>query len=772
MDRSAWTDRASRGDFSGTLLFGSGLVVAAGLNFILFSTMGRMLAPSLFGTLGVFIAALFAVTGPVNTLSGGTEMFAALHDRFPRGRRRLWAPAIGLVLWGATMLARSPTVRSAGWFALGASANLLLAWNRGALTGLGRFAFVGATFVVDGVARLGISVLLVAIGLGLEGASAGLVLGMIVALLLTEAVLPRMAAGTRQPLGREVWLALLGLFALGLTQIVDVFAIRLTNPSRAGSYVAAASLARMALFSQIPAAAYALRRAAIEGPRRALPRTILLASGPGLLAIGVLELVPHQLLSIAYGDRYLASVGTLRILGAAMLLGGLATVAAQLLMGMRSTAWVWSVLPVAVLGSGAIIGLAHAPTSVAVFSVAIQGTVLITLLVPVWSAVRARPPGPERLLILNWRDTRHPQGGGSEVYVERVARRLAAGGREVTVFCGAHAGAPTEEIVDGVRFVRRGGWRTVYAWAFVSHLFGRLGPHDVVVDVKNGIPFFAPLYCRRPVVSLVHHVHREQWGMNFSSGWARFGWWVESGLSPRVYARSRHIVVSEATRQEVAALGIPIASIDIVHNGAEPTMPTSPKADAPTILSLGRLVPHKRVEFVLDAAAKLRKDVPDLRVVVAGHGPWHPRLVAHADRLGIADAVTFAGWVDEGTKLQLLQGAWVLGMPSVKEGWGLAVMEAAACGVPAVAFRVGGLEESIEDGRTGLLVDDEEAFTEALRRLLLDRALRERLGAEAARRARAYSWERTAERFDVVLRDVLSPDGAVVVLEPQPAAEV
>jgi len=772
MKRPAWTARLSRSDFSGTLVFGSGLVAAAALNFVFFSTMGRMLAPTVFGTLGVFVAALFAVTGPVNALSGGTEMFAALHDRFPRGRRRLWVPAVGLLLWAAAMLARSPAVRSAGWFALGASANLLLAWNRGALTGLGRFAFVGFTFVVDGLARLGIAILLVVVGLGLEGASAGLVLGMIVALFITEAVIPRMSARTKQPLGKEVWLALLGLFALGLTQIVDVFAIRLANPSEAGAYVGAASLARMALFSQLPAAAYTLRRAAIEGPRRALPRTILLSLGPGLVAIGILELLPHQLLEIAYGDRYLESVGTLRILGVAMLLGGFATVAAQLLMGNRSTAWVWSLVPVAGIGTAAIIGLAHAPTSVAVFSVVIQAMALLAVGVPALAAVRSRPVGPERVLILNWRDTGHPQGGGSEVYVEQVARRLARLGKEVTVFCGAYPGAPADEVVHGVRFVRRGSWRTVYVWAFVYHLFGSFGPHEAVVDVKNGIPFLAPLYCRRPVVGLIHHVHREQWGMNFSSGWARFGWWVESRLSPRVYGRCRHVVVSEATRREVAALGIPSENIEIVHNGAEPAAEKAPRSVAPTVLSLGRLVPHKRVELALEAAARLRPEIPDIRVVVAGHGPWLPRLQAHADQLGIADAVSFLGWVDEQTKRRLLSEAWVLAMPSVKEGWGLAVMEAAARSTPAVAFRVGGLEESIDDGRTGLLADDAEGFTLALRRLLLDPGLRESLGAEAARRARAYSWDMTARRFEAVLTGLHSPQEVVTVPVVLPVAEL
>src|SRR4029453_5977734 len=122
------------------------------------------------------------------------------------------------------------------------------------------------------------------------------------------------------------------------------------------------------------------------------------------------------------------------------------------------------------------------------------------------------PPAAGRgVLFLNWRDTTHPEGGGSEVFVERVAAGLAAQGRPVTLFCAAHAGAPASERAGGIRVVRRGGRLTVYLHAWWAHLTGRLGVHDVVVDVQNGVPFFAALWCRRPVVGLVHPVHREPW---------------------------------------------------------------------------------------------------------------------------------------------------------------------------------------------------------------------------------------------------------------------
>src|SRR4029450_11306277 len=128
-------------------------------------------------------------------------------------------------------------------------------------------------------------------------------------------------------------------------------------------------------------------------------------------------------------------------------------------------------------------------------------------------AGRPRPAGPGTgpgggVLILNWRDTTHPEGGGSEVYVERIAAGLAAQGRPVTLFCAAHPGAPAAERVGGIRVVRRGGRLSVYPHAWWAHLTGRLGGHEVVVDVQNGLPFLSALWCRPPLGVLVHHVAR------------------------------------------------------------------------------------------------------------------------------------------------------------------------------------------------------------------------------------------------------------------------
>nr|WP_281386900.1 glycosyltransferase family 4 protein [Jiangella mangrovi] len=362
--------------------------------------------------------------------------------------------------------------------------------------------------------------------------------------------------------------------------------------------------------------------------------------------------------------------------------------------------------------------------------------------------------------MLNWRDTTHPEGGGSERYVENVAAGLAAAGHEVTFFCAAHPGAPKVERRDGYRIVRRGGKFTVYAHAVRMLASGALGRPDVVVDVQNGIPFWSRLAVRCPVVVLVHHVHREQWGVVYGPASARLGWWLESRLAPRVYRRSRYVTVSEITRTELAALGVGPERVDVVHNGtAAAPATTARRAETPRICVLGRLVPHKRVEHALRVAARLRPSRPDLRVSVIGDGWWAPRLRRTAAELGVEDITEFQGFVDERAKHDELARSWLMLAPSVKEGWGLTVVEAAQHQVPTIGYRsAGGLAESIVDGATGLLADDLDELTAATEELLADGVRRQALGRAAAARAATFTWEQTVRSWDALLRRTVAEE--------------
>ncbi|WP_280243821.1 glycosyltransferase family 4 protein [Nocardia abscessus] len=360
------------------------------------------------------------------------------------------------------------------------------------------------------------------------------------------------------------------------------------------------------------------------------------------------------------------------------------------------------------------------------------------------------------VLLLCWRDTGHPQGGGSERYLEQVGAHLAARGVKVTLRTARYPGAPRRERIDGIDISRAGGRYTVYPRALAAILLGKIGlgslrgvRPDAVIDTQNGIPFFATTVTKAPSVVLVHHGHREQWPVAGKLV-GRVGWWIESRLSPRVHRRNQYLTVSLPSAEELAALGVDGSRIAVVRNGAEPVPVDAPtgaaetRTSAPTVVVLSRLVPHKQIEDALAAVARLRDRIPGLRLDVVGDGWWAGNLRDNARELGIADAVTFHGHVDERRKHELLARAWVHVLPSRKEGWGLAVIEAAQHGVPTVGYRSSrGLTDSIVDGATGILVDDVAQLAEAVGDLLDDPGARTVMGEKARARAREFSWEQT-----------------------------
>lgn len=368
------------------------------------------------------------------------------------------------------------------------------------------------------------------------------------------------------------------------------------------------------------------------------------------------------------------------------------------------------------------------------------------------------------VLLLCWRDTGHPQGGGSEAYLQRIGAQLAASGIAVTLRTAHYPGAPRREVVDGVTVSRSGGRYSVYVWALLAMAGARfgLGPlrkvrPDVVVDTQNGLPFLARLVYGRRVMLLVHHCHREQWPVA-GPVLGRLGWYVESTLSPRLNRRNQYVTVSLPSARDLVTLGVDTERIAVVRNGLDEAPRQSlsgPRSSTPRVVVLSRLVPHKQIEDALDTLAELRPAISGLHLDIVGGGWWRQRLIDHARRLGISDAVTFHGHVDDATKHHVLQGSWVHLLPSRKEGWGLAVVEAAQHAVPTIGYRSsGGLADSIVDGVTGILVDDRAELVDRLERLLSDRTLRDQLGAKAQTRSCEFSWSQSADAMRAVLEAV------------------
>jgi len=305
--------------------------------------------------------------------------------------------------------------------------------------------------------------------------------------------------------------------------------------------------------------------------------------------------------------------------------------------------------------------------------------------------------------------------------------------------------------------LRQGGRLGVYAASVrrLASLERTEGRFDVVVDTQNGVPFWAARVTRTPVVVLVHHVHREQWPMVFGPVSSRVGWFLESRVSPRAFRGQQYVAVSERTREELVGLGVAADAVSVIHNGTEPPLGTSvARHPEPRVVVLGRVVPHKRVEHALEVVRRLADRHPSLRLRVVGDGWWSDRVRERAQELGVTDRVDLLGHVDDATKHAELAQAWVALAPSIKEGWGLCVVEAASHGTPTVAYHgAGGLSESIVHGRTGVLVTDLDAMTAAVDGLLSNAAERAVLGEAAVEHSQNFTWARTVDAWESLLVD-------------------
>ena len=364
--------------------------------------------------------------------------------------------------------------------------------------------------------------------------------------------------------------------------------------------------------------------------------------------------------------------------------------------------------------------------------------------------------GPARhLLLLTDRDWTHPQAGGTGTVLYGLISQWLGDGHRVTVIAGSYRGAERVSRYHERLTVHRMGSRlTVFPRAAWATLRGLGRDADVVLEVCNGIAFDTPLWpwLRKPRAVLVFHVHQDHYVAELGRRGSAAAFVLERLPLTVLYRGTPVITISRSSRAGLTELGIPQEQISIVHLGLERGhLAPGPRAPEPQLIYLGRLKQYKRIEQVLDVAAAL----PGTQLHLAGDGDHRAALEQHAAGLGITDRVTFHGHVDEREKAELLRSAWLALTASSAEGWCLTVIEAGACATPTAALRVGGLEEAIVDGRTGILADDPAQLEHEVRALLADPGRLDAMGAAALERSRGFTWAATADATLVVLEGAI-----------------
>ncbi|HMR94286.1 MAG TPA: glycosyltransferase family 4 protein [Microthrixaceae bacterium] len=369
--------------------------------------------------------------------------------------------------------------------------------------------------------------------------------------------------------------------------------------------------------------------------------------------------------------------------------------------------------------------------------------------------------GIERIHVFGWRDLDDDEAGGSEVHADSIESIWARAGLQVTHRTSFSSGRPPIDVRNGYRVSRRGNRYLVFPRAAVAELTGRLGPTDAVIEIWNGVPFLSPWWWHGPTAVWLHHVHGPMWQQSLPGPVAPLGNLLEERLAPPWYRRVPVVTLSQSSKDElVDELGFDRGHVTVIPPGIDPSFspldPADPgvgRSPTPLAVAVGRLTPVKDFCRLVRVMAGVRERVPDLELVIVGEGYERAAIEAQVAAVGGQDWVRLPGRISDEELLSLYRRAWLAVSASTREGWGMTLTEAAACGTPAVATDIAGHADAIDDGRSGLLGRSDDELVELATRGLTDATTRSVLRAGALERAGELTWEACALANFRVLAD-------------------
>lgn len=366
-----------------------------------------------------------------------------------------------------------------------------------------------------------------------------------------------------------------------------------------------------------------------------------------------------------------------------------------------------------------------------------------------------------KILHVNHRDSFHPKSGGLENVVQEISRRWVRDGHRVDILSSGFPGGTRQSTLDGVRIQRIGReeWFNFQAGPWLCR-HDWLGA-DVVIEHLSKVACLLPVFQpRRPLLAHVPHLFGKA---IFEEVFYPIGLYVYGmeRLIGRIYDQTPFWALSESTADELRTMGLPKNRIRVISGGVDTAFFQGPATPSiyPQVLYVGRLRKYKGlVDPLLPAWAKVRERYPQAKLCILGKGDFESELRRAIAARGWENEVEITGFVSEEEKRERLRSAWLTVYPSVKEGWGLSVIEAGCLGVTTVASCSPGLKEAVRDGETGCLVPhgDAEALAAGLLRLLDDATLRARLGEGARAWAQRFDWEVMSKKVLGYLNEIVN----------------
>lgn len=366
-----------------------------------------------------------------------------------------------------------------------------------------------------------------------------------------------------------------------------------------------------------------------------------------------------------------------------------------------------------------------------------------------------------KILIINWQDIKNPFGGGAEVHLHEIFKRIVALGHEVTLLCCEVDNLPKNEVIDGVKVIRHGN-RNTFNFGVKKYYLDNFAnsDFDIIIDDVNKIPFYTPKYVSKPLMGISHHFFGTSIFKEANPIVALYVY-ISEYLMKFVYNKTPFAVVSESTLDEFKRKGFDTSKYRIIYNAIDTnqfTFELTPKEDILTITYFGRLKKYKSIQHLLLAYSKIKSKIPESQLYIIGRGDYEGELKKLTVELNIQDNIKFWGFVDEVTKLKLLAKSHIVVNTSIKEGWGITNIETNACGTPVISANSPGLRDSVKVGQSGYLYEygNIQDLSEKLLKLINDGKLLNQLSLGAIQWAKNFSWDKSAEAMIEYMKFVIA----------------
>lgn len=357
-----------------------------------------------------------------------------------------------------------------------------------------------------------------------------------------------------------------------------------------------------------------------------------------------------------------------------------------------------------------------------------------------------------KILILNWRDPKNPKAGGAERVTEEYAKAWIEQGWEVSWLAGGFKDAKHEEIISKIKIIRYGNPISIYLFAPFIFLFKFYGKVNVIVDEIHGVTFLSPLWgFGTKKIAFIHEVAKEIWDEMYPFPLNIVGRFIER-MSLFIYKGVPFITVSESTKRDLMSYGIVGKNIYKFSNGLNlKPLRVVPKKDKHlSLLYVSRLVKMKGIENAIKMFSLVNKKNPESNLFILGDGKpeYVSQLKRLTEKLHLEKKISFLGYVTEEEKIRYYQKSHFLIHTSIKEGFGLVILEANSQGTPAMVYNSAGLRDVVQDNRNGWIIEknNNQKMAEKIISIFNDGPRYKVLAQSSITYARSFVWEKVTKR--------------------------